>query len=102
MATLTISLNNGVYSVSEDPMNIPVGEDLTIVVPQGPPVGCLICLDNNLGNSKSYVLTANRTFDTKNLPENSTWGYDVLAPTASCPQVNKRNASHSIQITSHK
>jgi hypothetical protein len=37
MATLTISLSDGVYSVSSDPVKVPEGGKLSIVVPTAPP-----------------------------------------------------------------
>lgn|SRR5487761_1228734 len=102
MATLTITESDGVYSVSPDPITVPEGGSLTIVVPVGPPAGCLICLDKDLGGSRSHALTQDKTFDLKDKPANTVWGYDVFAPTASCPEVRKRNAAHSIQVGSGK
>lgn len=99
--TLTISLNDGVYSVSSDPAEVTEGGELSINVPTGPPVGCLICVDHDLGGATSHVLTANKTFDLKDKAVGTTWGYDVFGPTATCPVVKKRNAAHSIQITSN-
>jgi hypothetical protein len=102
MATLTISPHDGVYSVSSDPEEVPEVGKLSIVVPTGPPVGCLICLDNDLEGARPYVLTSNRDFDLKGKARGTIWGYDVLAPTATCRTVNKRNAAHPIQVISSR
>ena len=93
MATLTIS---STYSVTPDPVVIPLNGQLDIVVPTG---GCVICLQTDLGGQGKYDLTGNKTIDLKGHP-NSTVGYDVLAPgTKDCPARVKRNA-HSIHIGS--
>jgi hypothetical protein len=92
MATLTISAT---YGVSSDPVIIPLGGKLTIVVPTG---GCVICLQSDLAGKAKYELTEDKTLDLKDHP-NQTIGYDVLAPDSECPTRVKRTA-HSIQIGS--
>lgn len=100
MADLTITLSGGVYSVSPDPCYVPVGGNLNVIVPQGPPVGCLICLDKDLESKKSHVLTANRTFP-MNYPNLDKWTYTVWAPTATCPTASiSATTPHTIQIGS--
>lgn len=61
---LTISLSDGVYSVSSDPCMVFPGGTLTVTIPQGPPVGCLLCLNKDLGDAKSHKLLQDKTFDT--------------------------------------
>jgi len=101
MATLTITGSNNNYSVSSDPMNVPNGGELTIIVPVGPPVGCLVCLNKDLGTTKSHLLGANKTFDMKTYPVGTTWTYTIWDPdTANCPAQIKDNPPHTIVITS--
>lgn len=90
MATLTIS---STYGVDPDPVIVPINGKLNIVVPTG---GCVICLQSDLGGQGKYDLTADKTIDLKDHP-NETIGYDVYAPGTACPARVKRNA-HSIQI----
>jgi hypothetical protein len=92
MATLTIS---STYTVTPDPVVVPLEGKLDIVVPTG---GCVICLQSDLGGKGKWDLTGDKTIDLKGHP-NSTVGYDVLAPGSECPTRVKRNA-HSIQIGS--
>jgi hypothetical protein len=92
MATLTISAT---YGVSSDPVVVPLGGKLDIVVPTG---GCVICLEADLAGKGKYELTQDKTLDLKDHP-NQTIGYDVFAPNTECPNRVKRNA-HSIQIGS--
>ena len=93
MATLTISAT---YTVSPDPVEVPLDGKLDIVVPTG---GCVICLETDLGGQGKYDLTGDKTIDLKGCPD-STVGYDVFAPgKKDCPTRVKRNA-HSIQIGS--
>jgi hypothetical protein len=98
MATFTISPDDDVYSVSPDPVEVPKVGKLSIVAPTEPPVGCLICLDSDLDGARPYVLTSNRDFDLRGKARGTIWGYGALAPTATCPTVNKRNAAHPIQV----
>jgi hypothetical protein len=90
MATLTIS---STYGVSPDPVVVPLGGKLDIVVPAG---GCVICLQADLAGKGKYDLTADKTIDLKDHTD-ATIGYDVLASGSECPARVKRNA-HSIQI----
>jgi hypothetical protein len=97
---LTISLNNGVYSVSSDPCVVSPGGKLAVTIPQGPPVGCLICLNKDLGSSKSHNLLQDKTFDMSNYPNASAWTYYVYAPNGTCPPPTIANPPHAIQIGS--
>ena len=93
MATLTIS---STYTVSPDPVEVPLGGKLDIVVPSG---GVLICLESDLAGQGKYKLTADKTIDLLDLTD-APIGSDVFAPdTADCPNRAKRNA-HSIKIGS--
>lgn len=101
MATLTITGSNNNYAVSSDPMDVPNGGELDIVVPVGPPVGCLICLNKDLGTTKSHLLSGNKKFDMKTYPVGTSWSYTIWDPsTASCPSDIAANPPHVIQITS--
>jgi len=98
---LTISLNSdGSYSVSSDPCTVMVGGNLSVTIPQGPPVGCLICLDKDLGNAKSHKLLQDKTFDMSKYPNASRWTYYVYGPNDTCPSGAAQDVGHTIQIGS--
>jgi|GEM_PF-4709370 len=97
MSTLTITGSNNNYSVSSDPC-IVTGGSLEIVVPVGPPAGCLICLSKNLEEKRSHNLTANRTFPMTNYPNADEWTYEVYDVGTTCPSGASATASHTIKI----
>jgi hypothetical protein len=98
---LTISLSDGVYSVSSDPCKVELGGKLSVTIPQGPPVGCLLCFTSEFGDSKSHKLLQDKTFDLSKYPNASAWTYTVWDPsTPSCPSQIVENPPHSIQVGS--
>jgi hypothetical protein len=94
---LTITESNGVYSVSPDPCEVPPGDDLKVIVPTG---GCLICLNKDLGSTKSHKLLQDKTFNMSSYPNASQWNYEVYGPNDTCPSGATETTTHVIQIGS--
>ena len=92
----TVTINSD-YEPDPDPAEVPVGWNLEVVPPTG---GCTICLDKDLGGSKAINLSSSKIFDLSGHKLNDTWGYDIVPYETACPSVKKRNASHSIVISS--
>jgi hypothetical protein len=102
MATVKILLHSdGTYSVKErEPINVPFNGKLKIVVPKGPPQGCLICFDKEFELKKEWLLTEDVTLHLTCEAKDTTWYYDIFAPSGRCPTERKRMGAHSIQIGS--
>jgi hypothetical protein len=98
MTTLRITRTNGGYSVSSDPTHVPQGDKLTIIPPETPPAGCLLCFSSDFCGKTSWLLSSSQEFDLSQQAEGTSWSYDIYDSSDTCPSVFKRSTPHSIQI----
>ena len=99
MTILTITGSDNNYTVSPNPCVVTDGS-LEVIVPVGPPIGCLICLSKDLEDKRSHNLKENKTFNMSKYPKADEWTYEVYDVGSTCPSEAAANAGHVIQIGS--